>query len=64
MLRSSILQLGAPRLFDNDLKNNTWYLEHNAEYLQENLNRIMQRFMGIIASTLVYDLHIHRKNTM
>ena len=58
MLCSSILQLRAPRLFDNDLENNTWYLEHNAEYLQENLNRIMQRFMGIIASTLVYDLHI------
>ena len=58
MLCSSILQLRAPGLFDNDLENNSWYLEYNAEYLQEILNRIMQRFMGIITSTLVYVLHI------
>ena len=38
--------------FDNDLvnnfENNAWKLEHNAEELQEILNRIMQGIVSII----------------
>ena len=35
---------------ENTSENNAWKLELNAEKLQEILNRIMQRLMGIIIS--------------
>ena len=38
---------------DNDFENNNvWKLEHNAERLQEILNRIVQGIMSIITSAL------------
>ena len=38
---------------DNNVENIAWYLEHNAEKLQEILNGIMQRIMSIITSALL-----------
>ena len=44
--------------FDNDLdnnfENNAWKLKHDAEELQEILNRIMQGIVSIIISALIY----------
>ena len=34
------------------IKNNAWNSEHNAQKLQEILNRIMQEIMSIITSAL------------
>ena len=40
--------------FDNDLMHGKWKLEHNAEELQEILNRIMQGIVSMITSALIY----------
>ena len=46
--------------FDNNLENNfendAWKLEHNAEELQEILNRIMLGIVSIITSALYIEL--------
>ena len=38
--------------FGNSFENNTWNFEHNAEKLQEVLNKTMQGIMSIITSAL------------
>ena len=41
--------------FDNDLENNAWKLEYNAEKLQEILNRTME---GIIITSILLNMHL------